>query len=66
MSVNRKKEVLVCLNVWYTFEKIVKIKFDGFRGRIRKYRLRYSLIIFIYSEGSLKYNIEFSENFIVT
>ena len=61
MSVSPAKEVHVCPNVWYTFDKIGKIKFDGIRGGIRKYRLRYNLIIFIYSEGALKYNRVFRE-----
>ena len=52
-------------NVWYAFEKIIKIKFDGLRGWIRKYRLRFNLIIFIYSEGPLQHYLEFSENFTV-
>ena len=55
----------MCPNVWFTFEKIIKIKFDGVRGRIRKSRLRYYLIIFIYSEGPLQHYIKFSENFTV-
>ena len=61
LSLSRKKEVLLCPNVRYTFEKIVKLKFDDILGRIRKYRLRYSFIMFIYSQGPLQHNIKFSE-----
>ena len=63
MFLSATKKVLVCPKVWYTFEKVVKIKFDDLGGGIRKYRLRYNSIIFIYSEGPLQHNIEFSENF---
>ena len=56
----------MCRNVWYTFGKKFKIKFDGVSGRIRKYRLMYNMIVLIYSQGPIKHNIEISESFIVT
>ena len=64
LSVESIKEVLVCQNVWYTFEKIVKIKFD-ICGRIRKDRFWDKVIIFIYSQGLFQLNIKFSETFTV-
>ena len=65
LSVSREKDFHLCPNVWYTFEKIVKIKFDGIRGRNRKYRLRYNLIILIYSQWPLQHKVKFSEGFTV-
>ena len=47
LFVSPTKDVLMCLNVGYTFDKIVEIAFDGIRGRIRMYRFRYNLIILI-------------------
>ena len=38
----------MCPNVRYTFRKIFKLKFDSIHGRIRKYRVRNNLIIYIY------------------
>ena len=35
MSLSRKKGVLLCPNVWYTFGKMFKIDLDRVRGRIR-------------------------------
>ena len=34
---------LMCPNVWYTFGKFLKIKFDGIRGKIYMYGLRFNL-----------------------
>ena len=45
----------------YFREKIVKIKFDGIQGRIRKYRLRSNLIFILYSQRPLQHTIKFSE-----
>ena len=42
---------LMSPNVWYTFGKILKIKFDDIRGQIRKYRLSYNRIFLTYSQG---------------
>ena len=55
----------MCPNVWYTFGKILKIKFDDIRGKIYMYGFRYNLIIFIYSQGPLQHNIKLSGNFTV-
>ena len=55
----------MCPNVGYTFGKIFEIKFVGLRCRIRNYRLRYNLIVFICSQGIIKHNIEISESFTV-
>ena len=58
-----KKEVKLCPNVRYTFEKIFKVKFDRIGGRIRKYRLSYNPILFIYSRRPLHHYIQVSESF---
>ena len=65
MSVGREKEVFVCPNVWYTFGKILKMKFEGIGGWIRKYRFRFNLIVFIYSKELVQHNIKVSETFTV-
>ena len=57
------KEVLVWPNAWYVFAKILNIKFDGILGRIRKYRFRYNLIVFLYFKGPVKNYFKVSGSF---
>ena len=63
MSVNCTKDDLVCPNVWYTFRKIIKIKFDDVRGQLYIYGLRYNLISFICSQRPIQPYIKVSEIF---
>ena len=65
LSLGREKEVLVCPNIWYTFGKILNIKLGGIRGRILKYRFRYTLIVFKCFKGSVEHYIKISESFTV-
>ena len=55
----------MCPNVWYTFGKILNMKFEVIGGSIRKYRFRFNLIVLIYSKELVQPNIKVSETFTV-